>query len=51
MKYFDTDDGAALKSAFDTVVLDWPEVTATTMFGFPSYQAGERSLPSSSRTV
>jgi hypothetical protein len=39
MKYFDRDDGAALKSAFDEVVLDWPDVTATTMFGCPSYRA------------
>lgn len=39
MKYFDKEQGAALKSAFDDVVLDWPDVTATTMFGCPSYQA------------
>jgi hypothetical protein len=39
MKYFDEDEGAALKSAFDEVVLDWPNVTAKTMFGCPSYQA------------
>lgn len=39
MKYFDKDDGAALKSAFDEIVLDWSDVTETTMFGCPSYQA------------
>jgi hypothetical protein len=39
MKYFDKDEGAALKSAFDERVLDWPSVTAKTMFGCPSYQA------------
>ncbi len=39
MTYFDTEEGAALKSAFDEIVLDWPAVTATTMFGCPSYQA------------
>lgn len=39
MKYFDQEDGAALKSAFDEIVSDWPHVTATTMFGCPSYQA------------
>lgn len=39
MKYFDRDDGAALKSTFDEIVLDWPDVTTTTMFGCPSYQA------------
>ena len=39
MKYFDKDEGAALKSAFDERVLDWPNVTAKTMFGCPSYQA------------
>jgi hypothetical protein len=39
MKYFDKDEGAALKSAFDEVVFDWPNVTAKTMFGCPSYQA------------
>jgi len=39
MKYFDKDDGAALKSAFDEIVMDWPDVAATTMFGCPSYLA------------
>lgn len=39
MKYFDKEDGAALKSAFDEIVLDWPEVDGRTMFGCPSYQA------------
>ncbi|MUV56590.1 TfoX/Sxy family protein [Halogeometricum sp. CBA1124] len=39
MNYFDKDEGAALKSAFDEVVLGWPNVTAKTMFGCPSYQA------------
>ena len=43
MKYFDKDDGAVLKSTFDEIVLDWPDVTATTMFGCPSYQA-EKTL-------
>lgn len=38
MKYFDKDDGAAMKSAFNEIVLDWPDVTAKTMFGCPSYQ-------------
>lgn len=41
MKYFDKDAGAALKTAFEAMVLDWPAVTATTMFGCPSYQADE----------
>ena len=39
VKYFNKNNGDALKSAFDEVVLDWPDVTATTMFGCPSYQA------------
>ena len=39
MKSFDKKEGAALKTAFEEVVLDWPDVTATTMFGCPSYQA------------
>ena len=39
MKYFDSDEGAGLKSAFDALVADWPDVTATTMFGCPSYRA------------
>lgn len=39
MTYFDRERGAALKGAFDDVVSDWPEVTATTMFGCPSYRA------------
>lgn len=39
MKYFDSDRGAAVKEAFEEMVLDWPGVTATTMFGCPSYRA------------
>lgn len=39
MNYFDQEKGAALKTAFNDVVVDWPDVTATTMFGCPSYQA------------
>ncbi len=39
MKYFDKEEGAALKTAFEDLVLDWPDVTAKTMFGCPSYQA------------
>ncbi len=39
MKYFDKEAGAALKTAFENEVLEWPDVTATTMFGCPSYQA------------
>ena len=39
MKYFDREGGAALKTAFEGEVLDWPDVIATTMFGCPSYQA------------
>lgn len=39
MKYFANDDGAALKSTFDEIVMDWSEVAATTMFGCPSYRA------------
>ena len=39
MKYFDAEQGAELKAAFEELVLDWPSVTATTMFGCPSYQA------------
>ena len=39
MKYFDKDKGAALKAAFDDVVLDWPDVAVQTMFGCPSYRA------------
>lgn len=39
MEYFDEEAGAALRSAFDELVLDWPDVTATTMFGCPSYRA------------
>jgi hypothetical protein len=41
MKYFDEERGAELKRAFDAVVSDWPEVTEKTMFGCPSYRAGE----------
>ncbi|WP_435074702.1 TfoX/Sxy family protein [Halorubrum sp. HHNYT27] len=39
MNYFDKEAGAAMKTAFEDAVLDWPAVTATTMFGCPSYQA------------
>lgn len=39
MKYFDEEEGAALKAAFDELVAGWPDVTATTMFGCPSYKA------------
>ena len=39
MKYFDPEQGAQLRAAFEEIVLDWPGVTATTMFGCPSYQA------------
>lgn len=39
MKYFDDEAGAALQAAFEAVVLEWPDVTGTTMFGCPSYQA------------
>lgn len=39
MSYFDAEDGAELKRAFDGAVLDWPDVTARTMFGCPSYLA------------
>lgn len=39
MKYFDKEEGAALETAFEDVVLNWPDVAATTMFGCPSYQA------------
>lgn len=39
MTYFDKERGTALKTAFDDIVLGWPDVTATTMFGCPSYQA------------
>ncbi len=39
MKYFDKEAGAALKTAFEDLVLDWPDVTVKTMFGCPSYQA------------
>lgn len=39
MKYFDKEEGAALKTAFEDVALDWPSVTATSMFGCPSYRA------------
>ena len=39
MKYFNEEEGAGLKTAFEAEVMDWPHVTATTMFGCPSYQA------------
>ena len=39
MRYFDPEDGAELKAAFEERVLSWPGVTATTMFGCPSYRA------------
>jgi len=39
MTYFDNEEGAALKTAFEDVVLNWPGVTVKTMFGCPSYQA------------
>lgn len=39
MTFFDREKGVALKTAFDDLVLGWPNATATTMFGCPSYQA------------
>lgn len=39
MTYFDADEGTELKRAFEDLVLGWPDVTATTMFGCPSYRA------------
>lgn len=39
MTYFDEESGGALKAAFDEAVGEWPDVTATTMFGCPSYTA------------
>lgn len=39
MKYFDEEEGAALRAAFEDLVLEWPDVTVKTMFGCPSYQA------------
>ena len=39
MTYFDRPDGDELKSAFESIVTDWEAVTATTMFGCPSYRA------------
>jgi len=39
MPYFDPARGASLRTAFDALVADWPDVTATTMFGYPSYRA------------
>ena len=38
MQYFDPAAGADLRSAFEALVLEWPDVTATTMFGCPSYR-------------
>ena len=43
MVYFDPEAGAAVRERFEAVVLDWPAVTAKTMFGCPSYQA-DRTL-------
>lgn len=39
MKYFDTEADEALQTAFEDVVFDWADVTATTMFGCPTYLA------------
>ena len=39
MQYFDAEQGAELKVAFEDLVLDWPSVAAETMFGCPSYRA------------
>lgn len=39
MTYFDGEEAGDLKAAFDEAVLDWPDVTAETMFGCPSYRA------------
>lgn len=39
MTYFDEDEGADLKAAFEGTVSHWSGVTATTMFGCPSYTA------------
>ncbi|WP_440990154.1 TfoX/Sxy family protein [Haloarchaeobius baliensis] len=39
MPYFDPDRGASLRTAFDALVADLSDVTATTMFGCPSYRA------------
>ncbi len=39
MQYFDEERGETLRTAFESLVLDWPGVTAKTMFGCPSYQA------------
>lgn len=41
MQYFDSDRSADLKAAFDEAVLEWPGVTAHTMFGCPSYRADD----------
>ena len=39
MTYFDAETAGALQTAFEDAVTDWPAVSATTMFGCPSYRA------------
>lgn len=41
MRYFDPENGAALEQSFEDLVMDWPAVTRETMFGCPSYRAGD----------
>lgn len=39
MRYFDSESGATLRAALEDVILEWPDVEVTTMFGCPSYRA------------
>ncbi|MFC7249890.1 TfoX/Sxy family protein [Halomicroarcula sp. GCM10025324] len=39
MTYFDGEAGGDLRTAFESLVDEWPDVDATTMFGCPSYRA------------
>lgn len=41
MQYFDPAAGSTLKAAFEETIAGWPEVSTETMFGCPSYRAGE----------
>lgn len=41
MSYFDPESAGELKTAFDSRVLGWPDVSESLMFGCPSYRADE----------
>ena len=42
MKYYVEEDTKELRSAFEEMVLQWPQVSTKKMFGCPCYQANGR---------